>query len=75
LGITGFNEVRGYIFGDWAAEAFSYKPQGLPNFAGYAMGYHLVQSYLRESGRTAAQATYVPWQAIVEESRLFKTTG
>lgn len=69
--ITGFDVVRGYIFGDWGAGSFGYEAQGLPNFAGYAMGYHLVQAYLRNTRMTAAQATYVPWQEIVEQSRFF----
>ena len=68
LNVTGFDEIRGYIFGDWSAEQFNHKKQGVPDFAGYAMGYRVVRAYIERTGRTAAQATYVPWQEIVEES-------
>jgi uncharacterized protein YjaZ len=68
LDVTGFNVIRGYIFGDWAAEAAGYEKQGIPDFAGYALGYRLVRAYLERSGRTAADATYLPWREIVEGS-------
>jgi uncharacterized protein YjaZ len=68
LDVSGFSEIRGYIFGDWAAAEHGYRAIGLPDFAGYALGYRLVRAYLERSGRTAAEATYVPWREIVEES-------
>ena len=68
LDVAGFDKIRGYIFGDWAAAAMGYEPRGLPDFAGYAVGYRLVQAYLQRTGRTAAEATYVPWREIVAES-------
>lgn len=71
LELNDFNVVRGYIFGDWAAERSGYTAQGLPDFAGYAMGYRLVLAYLERSGQSAAQATYRPWQEIVSESGFF----
>lgn len=69
LDVTGFDVIRGYVFGDWAAEWAGYQKQGLPDFAGYAIGYRLVREYLKRSGRTAAEATYLPWREIVEGSR------
>ena len=71
LEVTGFNDIRGYIFGDWAAADAGYTPKGLPDFAGYSIGYQLVQAYLQRTGRTAAEATYVPWREIVEQSLYF----
>lgn len=71
LETTGFDEIRGYVFGDWAPVKFGYRPQGLPDFAGYTMGYRVVWAYLEQTGKTAAEATYVPWREIVAESRLF----
>lgn len=71
LQTTGFDEMRGYIFGDWAAEQFHYPKQNMPDYAGYTVGYLVVQAYLARTGMTAAEATYVPWQTIVEESRWF----
>ena len=69
LEVSGFDEIRGYIFGDWAASWMGYVPRGLPDFAGYAMGYRIVREYLDRSGRSAAEATYVPWREIVDGSR------
>ena len=66
--VTGFDEIRGYIFGDWSAEQFNHKKQGVPDFAGYAMGYRVVRAYIERTGKTAAEATYVPWQEIVQDS-------
>jgi uncharacterized protein YjaZ len=71
LDVAGFNEIRGYIFGDWAAEKSGYKPQGLPDFAGYTVGYDVVRSYLDKSGTSAAEATYVPWREVIGESEFF----
>lgn len=71
LDVRGFNAVRGYIFGDWAAESFGYAPLGVPDFAGYAMGYRVVRAFLARTGTTAAAATYLPWREIVEGSRFF----
>ena len=71
LEVSGFNEIRGYIFGDWAAARFGYEPRGLPDFVGYSMGYRLVREYLRRTGRSAVEASYVPWGEIVEGSRYF----
>lgn len=71
IDVSGFDEIRGYIFGDWAAEQFKYTPQRLPDFAGYAVGYRIARAYLARTGRSAAVATYVPWREIVEESRYF----
>lgn len=70
-GVRGFDVVRGYIFGDWAAEQFGYQPQGLPSFAGYTLGFELVQAYLTRTSVSAAAATYTPWEEIVEASRFF----
>jgi uncharacterized protein YjaZ len=70
LRITGFNEIRRYIFGDMeGGERFGIPKIGLPPHAGYAVGYRVVREYLKRSGMSAAEATYVPWEAIVEESR------
>lgn len=70
---SDFDVVRRYIFGDWAAERFRYPKQGISDFAGYTVGFELMQAYLRRTRQSAAQATYVPWQEIVEGSAYFQT--
>lgn len=63
LNATGFNEVRRYIFGDPAA--------GLPIYAGYAIGYRVVQAYLQRSGKNVVGTTFVPAQTIIADSGFF----
>lgn len=72
LDATGFNVVRGYIFGDVIAQAMGRPAQGVPNFAGYAVGYHVVRRYLERSGTTAVEATFVPAREIIAESGYFE---
>lgn len=65
---SGFDTARAWIFGDWAAAEHGYEPAGLPDFAGYRVGYGLVRAYAERTDSTVAEATYVPWQQIVEEA-------
>jgi uncharacterized protein YjaZ len=71
LGVKGFNEVRGFIFGDAIADRMGLPKAGVPNYAGYAIGYRVVQAYLRRTGKTVAQATFLPSGEIIEESGFF----
>ncbi|MDF2650576.1 MAG: Protein of unknown function Zn-dependent protease-related protein [Paenibacillus sp.] len=70
LQVSGFNEIRGYIFGD-LEENYGFERKGLPPYAGYSIGYRVVTEYLRRTGKSATEATYVPWREIIEESRYF----
>lgn len=63
LDVSGFNAVRSYIFGDAQA--------GVPPFAGYAIGYRVVRQFLERTGKTAAEATFIPAQDIIAESGYF----
>lgn len=65
LGVTGFDRIRGYLFGDELAERFGYEPVGLPHAAGYAVGYGMVRAYLQATGATVVEATFVPSEEIV----------
>ena len=40
-------------------------------FAGYALGYRAVQAYLARTGRSAAEATFLPAAEILAESGYF----
>ena len=72
LSVTGFNVIRSYIFGDALAERSSYTPLGgMPTYGGYAIGYHVVQAFLKRSGLSIEQATFVPANEIVQGSGLF----
>jgi len=69
---TGFNVIRGYIFGDSMAENWGFEKIGMPAYGGYAVGYRVVQAFLKKSGCTAVEATFLPAQQIIEESGYFE---
>jgi uncharacterized protein YjaZ len=71
LNVTGFDTVRGYIFGDVISQHMGREPMGVPNFAGYATGYHAVQQYLKRTGKSVAEATFVPSADILAQSGYF----
>ncbi len=71
LNVTGFDVVRGYIFGGRIAAHMNLPAIDLPDFAGYGMGYRVVQAYLKRSGRSAAESVFMPWQEIVSGSGIF----
>jgi uncharacterized protein YjaZ len=72
LEVSGFDAVRGYIFGDALAEFMGLPKAGVPNFAGYAMGYRVVRQYLQRTGKTVAEATFLPSREIIAESGFFR---
>jgi uncharacterized protein YjaZ len=72
LEATGFDVIRSYIFGDALAERSGYKPLGgMPTYGGYAIGYHVVQAFLKRSGRSIEEATFLPATEIVAGSGFF----
>lgn len=71
LGLRGFNEVRSYLYGDGVVASMGGTPVGMPNYGGYAVGYHLVQAYLRRTGKTVAEATLTPSAEILQGSDYF----
>ena len=69
---TGFNVIRSYIFGDALAEQSGFEPLGgMPTYGGYTIGYHVVQAYLKRTGKTIEEATFVSADEIVSESGFF----
>jgi uncharacterized protein YjaZ len=44
---------------------------GVPPLAGYALGYRVVQQYIRRTGKTVPEATFVPAREIIGESNFF----
>jgi uncharacterized protein YjaZ len=68
---SGFDAIRGYVFGDTLARSMGFTPAGVPDFAGYAIGYRLVQAYLRRAGGGVAEATMRPAAEIIAGSGFF----
>jgi uncharacterized protein YjaZ len=73
LNATGFDVIRGYIFGDTLAEKHGFRPVGgMPTYGGYATGYHMVQAFLERSGLSIEAATLLPAREIVSGSGFFE---
>jgi uncharacterized protein YjaZ len=71
LNRAGFDVVRGYIFGGQVAAAMGFEQVDVPPLAGYALGYRVVQAYLKRTGKKVAEATFVPAAQIIAESGFF----
>lgn len=72
LDATGFDLIRGYIFGDALAERHGFRPiGGMPTYGGYAIGYQLVQAFLERSGLSVEEATFLPAAEILSRSGFF----
>ncbi|GLV60113.1 hypothetical protein KDH_69360 [Dictyobacter sp. S3.2.2.5] len=72
LDMSGFDAVRGYIFGDSITSAWGGPKAGVPDFAGYAIGYRVVRQYLQRTGGSVAEATFLPSREIIAESGFFE---
>jgi uncharacterized protein YjaZ len=68
----GFMEVRKYMYGDHPMVPEG-KSLGISYCAGYAVGYHAVQSYLRKTSKTVIEATkaFIDGEDIVKQSGYF----
>jgi len=71
LDVTGFDTLRSYVFGDSITAHQGRETVGVPDFAGYAIGYRVVQQYLRRTGRSVPEATFVPAREIIADSGFF----
>lgn len=71
LEVKGFAEVSSYMFGDEIAAREGYEPVGLPFCAGYAVGYNVVQSYMKRQHKTIYEATLATTEEIIYGCGLF----
>lgn len=68
----GFDQVSAYMYGDEVAKEQGYAPVGLSRNAGYTVGYHLVKAYLKNTGKSIAEATLTPSRTLIKESKIFE---
>lgn len=68
---TGFDKIRGYIFGDSMADDWGFEKIGMPSYGGYAVGYHVVQAFMSNTGCGIQDVTYLPAEKIIRESGYF----
>lgn len=71
LCLKGFDKIMPYLYGDTKASGLVGPRLSLPPFAGYAVGYHLVQSFLEKTGKNIVEATFITTDKIIEESAFF----
>ena len=71
LNIKGFAEVSSYMFGDAIAKEQGYQPVGLSPFAGYAVGYEAVQSFMKNNNVRIEEATLLDTDEILSNCGFF----
>lgn len=71
LEIKGFAKVSSYMFGDEIARKHGFQPVGLSYCAGYAVGYEVVQAFMKNSNKTIYEATLLSTDEIIKGSRLY----
>lgn len=72
LQATGFDVIRSYIFGDALAKRGGFQPLGgMPAYGGYVVGYQVVQAFLKRSGLSIEEVTFLPAEDIIRESAFF----
>lgn len=69
--LRGFDEVNSYMFGDEIAKKEGYSPVGLSAGAGYAVGYHAVQSFMKKNNVTIQEATLLSTKEIITGCGVF----
>lgn len=72
LDATGFDTLRAFIFGDAWSEKQGRSLVGMPSFGGYAIGYRVVQAFLKKTGYTIQEATFMSASEIVASSGYFE---
>lgn len=60
LEVTGMQHFSAWVLGDASARLFGVTPVGLPTGAGYAAGVRIVEAYLSQTGRSAADCVTLP---------------
>ena len=71
LNVKGFAEVSSYMFGDPIAKEQGYQPVGLSPFAGYAVGYQAVQSFMEKNHVGIGEATLLSTDEIINSCGWF----
>ncbi|MEH7239500.1 DUF2268 domain-containing protein [Bacillus sp. JJ1562] len=71
LNVKGFAEVSSYMFGDAIAKEQGFHPVVLSPFAGYAVGYQVVQSFMKLNNVGIKEATLLDTDQIINNCGLF----
>lgn len=71
LDVKGFMEVRKYIYGKHPMMPET-QDFGVPFCGGYAVGYHVIQAYLKKTGISIEKATIIDGDEIMKASGYFE---
>ena len=71
LDVKGFMEVRKYIYGKHPMIPET-QDFGMPFCGGYAVGYHVIQAYLKKTGISIEKATIIDGDEIMKASSYFE---
>lgn len=71
LDVKGFMEVRKYIYGKHPMIPET-QDFGMPFCGGYAVGYHVIQAYLKKTGISIEKATIIDGDEIIKASGYFE---
>lgn len=71
LDVRGFMEVRKYIYGKHPMMPET-QDFGMPFCGGYAVGYHVIQAYLKKTGISIEKATIIDGDEIMKASGYFE---
>lgn len=71
LDVKGFMEVRKYIYGKHPMIPET-QDFGMPFCGGYAVGYHVIQAYLKKTGISIEKATIIDGDEIMKASGYFE---
>jgi uncharacterized protein YjaZ len=72
LGLTDFNRMRAFVFGDSVADTYGMEKVGVPDYAGYALGYRAVKAYQARTSKSIVEMTFEPADEILRGSGFFK---
>ena len=64
--------IASALYGDAVLAHGGHPPAGIPAWAGFEVAFRLVETWLRETGATLAEALFTPTARLVRESRLFE---
>jgi uncharacterized protein YjaZ len=65
LSVTDATTIAAYMYGDAIVAAQGHPTVGLPSYAGFEVGYRLVQDYLRQTGQSLADAIVTSSEKIL----------
>jgi uncharacterized protein YjaZ len=68
LSVADATTIAAYMYGDAIVAAQGHPTVGLPPYAGFEVGYHLIQDYLKQTGQSLTEAIVTSSQTVLAAS-------